>query len=438
MANILSEFETMGREAIAAMQLRRLKRQLDHVWANSPFYRRKLGEAGLCPADIATLDDFERVPFTTKSELRDYNDEFFTAENKRIVDIGASAGTTGRHVLLRASNQDWEDLIRLKMRYLVGAGIDDEDVFQIAAAFGQLFSLGTPIDDALKRLGVTVVRTGPGNARGQVEIMRRVGTTVILCTPDFMFLLAEEARKLGLDPRLDFNLRVGIFFGQSLHTQDWRPNGLNRRIQALWGIDTFSMYGTMEMLTAFVECRHHTGHHVYPDRLLLEVIDPETGARLPPGETGELVFTHLIREATPLVRFRQGDVTRIEIEPCACGRTTPRMMAVLGRVDQMIKIKGTSVYPQQVEEALQEVAAVGAYVIEAFTDKRGMDRIRIMLTTEGPQDTVFREVRTAVKAKARIMPDLIEPITQEEVTRIWFSRGTRKPKRFWDKRKKAG
>ena len=437
MAGILSEFETMSPEAMRGLQVQRLKHQLEYVWTHSPFYRRKLGEAGIAPADIETLEDFQRIPFTTKSELRDHNEEFFCVGSKRIVDIGASAGTTGRPVLLPASGRDWEDLIRLKMRYLVGLGIGDDDVFQIAAAFDQLFSLGTPIDDALKRLGVAVVRTGPGNARRQLEVMRRVGTTAILCTPDFMFLLDEEARRLGLDPQLDFSLRMGIFFGQSLHTQDWRPNDLNRRIADLWGIDVYSMYGTMEMLGAFVECKHHTGHHIYPDRVLTEIIDPETGACLQPGDTGEFVFTHLIKEATPLIRFRQGDITRIETEPCRCGRTTPRLMAVLGRVDQMMKIKGTSVYPQQIEEALQGVAEVTAYLIEAYTDERNTDRVRIKAAIDGPQDAIFAEIRAAVKAKARIAPDLIEPATQEEIVETWFSKSTRKPKRFWDNRKKT-
>lgn len=278
---------------------------------------------------------------------------------------------------------------------------------------------------------------GPGNIRRQLEMMKRLGTTVILSTPDFMLLLAEEAKKSGLDPRKDFKLRMGISLGQSLYTQDWQPNTLNGRIRELWGIEVYSDYGSMEMLASFVECKQHGGHHVFADHFLIEIIDPETGMPALPGEEGELVATHLTREGMPLVRFKQGDITRIETEQCPCGRTTQRIMAVIGRVDHMMKIKGTSVYPQQIEEALLGVAGVTAYLIEAYTDTHSIDRIKVRATVESPQVIVFAEIEKAVKAKARIVPDMIEPITKEEAVRIWFSEGTRKPKKFWDKRKKT-
>jgi phenylacetate-CoA ligase len=437
MDRILNEFEKMDPQALAELQLERLKKQLNYVYNHSPFYLRKFKEANLIPKDIDAMGDFRNVPFTTKDELRQCNDDFICVENKYIVDIGATTGTTGPPVILPATKKDWDDVVETVMRSLVGLDIGEEDIFQISVAFDQLFSAAPMFDDALKKLGATTLRMGPGNIRRQVEMMQRLGTTAIFSTPDFMLLLGKEAKRLGLDPGKDFRLRMGILVGQNLYTQDWQRNTLNRRIRELWGIEVYSDYGSMEMLASFVECKQHGGHHVFADHFLIEIIDPETGMPVPLGEEGELVATHLTREGIPLVRFKQGDITRIETERCPCGRTTPRIMTVIGRANHMMKIKGVSVYPEQIEEALLGVAGVTAYLIEAYTDMHGMDRIKVRAAVESPQNIAFAEIEKAVKAKARIVPDVIEPITTEEAARIWFSEGTRKPKRFWDKRKKT-
>lgn len=437
MNKILNELENMDPQEMVQLQQKRLKRQLKYVYSHSAFYKRKFQDANILPGDIETIEDLQKIPFTTKQELRDYNQDFICVDNKRIVDIGASTGTTGAPVILPLTKKDWDDNEETCMRFLVGLDIREEDIVQIAVAFDQLFSAATPVDCALKKLGVTTLRMGPGNIRRQIDIMKRLNTTVVFTTPGFMLLLAEGAKEMGLNPRKDFNLRMALLVGQSLYTQDWKPNTLNRRIREEWGVEVYSDYGSMEMFAAFAECKHHTGHHVYADHFIMEIIDPETGVVLPSGSTGELVFTHLTRETTPFVRFRHGDITRIETEKCVCGRTTPRIMATIGRIDQMMKIKGTSVYPEQLEEALISIPEVSAYVIEAFTDENGIDRIRVRAATEGSQAGIFKEIEKEVRAKTRIAPDVIEPVTKEEAARIWFSEGTRKPKRFWDKRKKA-
>jgi len=436
MDRILKPLETMDPQALAELQLERLKKQLDYVYRRSPFYRKKFEKAGLLPGDIHSIDDFRHIPFTTKDELRQCNNEFICVENKDIVDIGATTGTTGPPVILPATKKDWDGVVETVMRCLVGLDVTEQDVFQISVAFDQLFSAAPMFDDALKKMGVTTLRMGPGNIRRQLEIMKRVGATVIFATTDFLLLAGEEAKKLDFDPRRDFKLRLAILVGQNLYTEDWQPNIQNRRIREMWGVEVYSDYGSMEMLASFVECKQHGGHHVFADHFLIETVDPETGTPLPSGEMGELVATHLTREGMPLVRFRQGDITKVETSRCSCGRTTPRIMAAIGRVDQMLKVKGSSVYPEQIEEALLGVKGVTAYVIEAYTDAQDIDRIRVRVAVQGPQDVIFAEIEKAVKAKARIVPDVVEPIRNEEALRIWFSEGSRKAKRFWDKRKK--
>jgi phenylacetate-CoA ligase len=192
------------------------------------------------------------------------------------------------------------------------------------------------------------------------------------------------------------------------------------------------------MRAGFAECKEHGGHHIHADHIFVETIDPDTWLHVPKGEFGELVFTHLSRKSMPLIRYRQGDITKIEKEKCICGRTTPRIMSIIGRVDNMIKIKGVSVYPEQIEEALLGITGIVAYLIEAYTDPLGIDRIKIKAAYEGEQqDQIYKEIQVAIKSKTKISPDIIETISKEEAIRIWFSRGTRKPKKFWDKRERV-
>jgi len=436
MNRIHNPLEKMNPEKMAVLQLERLQRQLSYVYSHSSFYQKKFLDAGIHPSDIKNLKDLENIPFTTKQELRDHNQDFFCVKNKDIVDIGASTGTTGRPVILPLTKKDWDDNIECVKRFFTGLGIHQEDIVQLSVAFDQLFSAATPLDYALKDMGATVARMGPGNPGRQLDIMKQLGTTMIFATPGFMLLLAEEAKELGLNLKQDLNLKKALLVGQSLYTQDFKPNELCRRIRDLWGVEIFSDYGSMEMFAGFVECKQHRGHHVYSDFFIMEIIDPETGQTLPPGELGELVFTHLTREATPFVRFRHGDITKLETAPCACGRTTPRIMATVGRVDQMLKIRGTSVYPEQIEEALLSVEGVSSYVIEAYTDGYGSDNIRLKVAFQGPAETIISNIQKTVKAKARIKPDQIERISSQEASRIWFSEGSRKPKKFWDKRNK--
>lgn len=438
MNSSLLGFEVLSSGELSEFQFDLLRRELKYIFEHSPYYKRKFKDANVRLEDIRCIEDFiEKVPFTTKGELRAYNDQFICVPNSEIVDIGATTGTTGSPVFIPMTRNDWFNVIDTVTRSLVDLGVKSNDVFQISTAFDQLFSAAICFDYASKRLGITTVRTGPGNLRRQIEIMRRLKTTVIFSTPDFMLLLAREAEKLGLNPQRDFNLRMGIFVGQNLYTPDWRPNSLNRRIRDIWGIEVYSDYGSMEMMASFVECSRHGGHHVFADHFFVEVVDPETGEPVRPGEPGEFVFTHLSREGMPLVRYRQGDIVTHQVGRCVCGRTTPRVMSVIGRVDNMMKIKGVSVYPEQIEEALLEVPGLTAYLIEAYTDSEGVDRIKIKVSFEGDRDEIFSEVEKAVKGRARVKPDVIEPMPRDEIIKIWFSRGTRKPKRFWDRRKKA-
>ena len=418
---------------IKKMQFQLLKEQLGYVWKNSRFYQKKFKDARITPDDIKVLKDFENIPFTTKEELRTFNDDFICVPNRNVVDIGATTGTTGNPILLPATTNDLKRLNGTYKRSFRAIGITRDDVVQLAVAFDQLFPIGITANATLKEIGATVVRMGPGNTKRQIEIMKRVGSTIIFTSPDYMFTLAETAREMGYDPRKDFSLKKGLFHGHPLFDANSQPTMLTKKIEESWGIECFSCYGSMEMFSGAFDCKFHRGYHSHPDWLYLESINPETGEVLPDGREGELVATTLMREAIPVIRYRQGDITTIKTDLCACGKTSPRIMAIVGRAGHMLKIKGTAVYPQQIEEILMQEPEIINYAIEAYRDGNDCDAIRIMIGLQEPNGRVVEKIKMDLKARIRITP-AIEVLTSQDILKIWYRHGSRKPEKFVDLR----
>ena len=425
--------EKWAREKIEAWQLNLLQTQLDYVWQKSKFYKRKFREAGLTPSDIKTLKDIRKIPFTTKKELKDYYQDFFCVPKEEIVDYCSTSGTTGMSVLIPFTLRDWRLCIEyIKERFLV-LGIHQGDVVQNSMAFDQLFGASIFFDAALKELGITSLRMGPGNSKRQIEIMQAVGTTIIIAVPDYMLVLADQARETGLDPAKDFRLKKGILMTQNLYTRDWQPNALKKKIEETWGIETISGYGATEPKLGLFECLAQTGHHIPSQDIMVEIIDPETQQVLGPEEEGEVVFTHLSQESMPIIRFRQGDITFLKRDTCPCGSNTPRLMSILGRTDQMMKIKGASLYPSHIEEVLTGIPEVRNFVIEIFTDERGLEQLKIMVCLGTHGEGIIQKIKSDIKNATWITP-LVETSSIEEIEAWHFSAGTRKVKKFWDNR----
>ncbi|MBN1577161.1 MAG: hypothetical protein JW913_11450 [Chitinispirillaceae bacterium] len=418
---------------IKKLQFQLLKKQLDYVWKKSRFYRKKFSDAGITPDDIKTLKDIRKLPFTTKEELRLQNEDFVCISNRKTIDIGTTTGTTGSPILLPVSKKDWDGFVRIVKRGFSMIGITPDDVVQLTLAFDQLFSVSMPSDYALKEIGATVARMGPGNNKKQIELMIKIKSTIIHASPDYMFSLAETAREMGYDPQKDFFLKKGIFLGQPLFDRNDRPTTVKKKIEEIWGIECFSDYGSMEMLAGLFECKMHNGHHSYADWLYLEVINPETGEVLGDDQEGELVATTLMLEAIPVIRYRQGDITRLQNNRCTCGRTSPRIMSIVGRANHLLKIKGTSIYPQQIEELLMQEPGIKNYTIEAFKDANGCDAVKIMAGLQEKNDKVVESVKMHLKTKIRITPE-IEVLSPQEIYAIWFRHGDRKPQKFFDLR----
>ncbi len=430
------EIDGLSIDKIKKIQLKLIKEQLEYVLKKSKFYRKKFKEAGISYdkiKKIKSLKEIECIPFTTKNELRTFNDDFFCVPNKKIVDIGATTGTTGSPIILPATKNDIKRLVSTYKRSFYSIGITNNDIVQLSVAFDQLFPIGVTANATLKEIGATVVRMGPGNTKRQIEIMRRLRSTVIFASPDYMLTLAEAAKEMGFDPAKDFFLEKGLFHGHPLFDRECKPTLLADKINEIWGIECFSCYGSMEMYSGMFDCRFHCGYHTHPDWLYLEIIDPKTGEVLEDGMEGEIVVTTLRREAVPLIRFRQGDITSIISEPCKCGKTSPRITAIAGRADHQMRLKGTLVYPQQIEEILIREPEITEYALEAYKDENDCDALKIMVCLKEGYESALERIKTNLKARIRITPEM-EILSSNEISKIIYRHGSRKPSKFIDRR----
>ena len=347
------ENETLPREQLEALQLRRLQDLCRRVYANVPFYNKKFDEAGIKPDQVRSLKDLERLPFTEKKHLRDhYPYGFFAVPRENVVRLHASSGTTGRVTVVGYTRRDIDNWADLMARSLAAAGAGRPDMVHVAYGYG-LFTGGLGAHYGAERIGATVVPSSSGATRRQVHFMRDLGATVLCCTPSYALHLYEAALEEGLDFRNKsvMSLKTGVF-GAEPWSEEMRAN-----IESKMGINAMNVYGLSEVMGPGVsmECvEAKSGLHIYEDHFLPEIIDPDTGRVLPLGEEGELVLTTLTKEAVPLVRYRTRDITRLDPTPCRCGRTHLRMSRVMGRSDDMLIIRGVNVYPSQIEAILVE------------------------------------------------------------------------------------
>jgi phenylacetate-CoA ligase len=373
--------ETMPRDALAALQTRRLGHTLRHAYANVPHVRRKFDAAGVKPDDLKTLADIARFPFTLKTDLRDnYPFGLFAMPREKLLRLHASSGTTGKPTVVGYSKGDLDAWSDLMARSMACAGALPGDIVHNAYGYG-LFTGGLGAHYGAERLGCTVVPVSGGATERQVALLRDFGANVLCATPSYAINIAEVAAGMGIDLRTP-SLRVGLF-----GAEPW-SDAMRQDLQDRLGLRAIDVYGLSEILGPGVACECHVaqnGLHGWEDHFLFEVIDPKTLQPLPLGETGELVITTLTKEALPMIRYRTRDITRLSDAPCACGRTHLRIMRVTGRDDDMMIIRGVNVYPSQVEAVLIGLPGLSPHY-------------QIALTREGALDTMTVEVELAPDA----------------------------------------
>jgi len=414
--------EHLKREEIEALQEEGLKKALRHASMNSPFYRNLFERSGLKVEEIKSRTDFTRIPFTTKSDLREaYPYGMAAVPLDRILRIHASSGTTGKPIVAGYTWYDLDWWSGAVARICAMAGVTEKDIAQVSFGYG-LFTGGFGLHYGLERLGATVIPFSSGNTERQLALMKDFQTSVLVSTPSFALYMAETALELGYDPH-EFKLKIGLFGGEPC------SEAMREEIEEKWGLKATSNYGLTEVVGPGVagECPENKGMHILEDAYYPEIIDPESGEVLPDGTTGELVLTPLFREGFPVLRYRTGDITRLVSDKCACGRTIRRMGYITGRSDDMIIIKGVNVFPSQIEEVLAGFREVSPHYRLILHKKKGMIKdleVQVELTPEGfsdrykeleaLEDRIKHSLRSTLSVGPRIT--LMEPKSLERTT----------------------
>ncbi len=398
------EFETLPREALEAIQLKRLQALVEKVYATVPFYKSAFDEKGVKPGDIRSLEDLRKLPFTLKQDLRDnYPFGMFATSMENVVRIHASSGTTGKPTVVGYTRRDIRTWAGLMARTLAAAGAHKGDIVHNAYGYG-LFTGGLGFHYGAERLGASVIPVSGGNTKRQILLMRDFGATVLTCTPSYALHLADVATEEGIDFK-SLKFRVGVF-----GAEPWTEN-IRKEIEKQLGLDAVDIYGLSEIIGpgVAVECvEAKNGLHVFEDHFIVEVINPETGEPLPYGEPGELVFTTLTKEAFPLIRYRTRDLSVLYHEPCKCGRNMVRMGRITGRSDDMLIIRGVNVFPSQIESVLMARKDVAPHYV-LFVDRKGrMDTLEINVEIdEGVFSDAVKDLQNMEREIEKEIKDLL-------------------------------
>jgi len=396
------EYETLPREALKALQLKRLQQIVNLVYNNVDFYKKSFDKEGVTPDDLKTLDDVKRFPFTSKQDLRDnYPFGMFAVPMSNVVRLHASSGTTGRSTVVGYTKRDIDTWAELIARCLVAANLTKGDVIHNAYGYG-LFTGGLGLHYGAEKLGASVIPMSGGNTKRQLMILQDFGPTAICCTPSYALNLAEQGQAMGIDMR-SLKLRVGIFGAEPWSEQ------MRRQIEEAFDIKALNIYGLSEIMGPGVamECSEvQEGMHIFEDHFLVETINPKTGEVLPPGEQGELVFTTLTKEAFPLIRYRTRDISRLYPIPCRCGRTSYRMDRVMGRSDDMLIIRGVNVFPSQIEAVLIAIEGLEPHY-QLIVDRVGtLDTLEVQVEVTDSQFVNADEVKELQKLEKQLIKDM--------------------------------
>src|ERR1035437_2519623 len=425
-------FECMDRNGIKHVQGERLRETVERVYFNVPYYRNRMQEAGIGPESIQTIDDIVKLPFTTKSDLRDnYPFGLFAVPMSEIVRVHALSGTTGKPTVVGYTRNDISTWSEVMARTLTSAGANRNDFIQVAYGYG-LFTGGLGLHYGGEKIGASVIPISGGNTVRQIQLMHDFGSTVLACTPSYALFLAEAIQESGIN-RDDLKLRIGVF-----GAEPWTEN-MRREIEDKLRIKAIDIYGLSEVIGPGVasECSAQEGLHINEDHFYPEIIDPETFQILPAGSMGELVFTTLTKEGLPLIRYRTRDLTKLSYEKCKCGRTMVRMEKCLGRSDDMLIIRGVNLFPSQVESVLLEMSEIKPHYLLIVDRVNNLDTLELKVEVD---EAFFQDKISQLEALRQKLQNNLEnalglgiKVTLVEPKIIERSEG--KSKRVIDKRK---
>jgi len=404
-----------------------LKNHLDYISHNSPYYRRILNDFDI---NSITLENLISLPFTDKSVFEKHNDEILAVPITKIVDIVLSSGTTGKPTRIMYTENDLQRLAYNEEKSFTGCGIISDDIVLLTCTIDRCFVAGLAYFLGVRSLGAAAVRNGLNTPASHLEIILRTNPTAIVGVPSFILKLGHYLESKGIAPR-ETGIKKLVCIGEPLRDKDLSLLRMGAHIEDVWGAKAFSTYASSETITSFCECTMQAGGHLHPDLAVVEIVD-ENGKALKPGETGEVVVTPLFIEGMPLLRFKTGDVSFLIDKPCACGRFSPRLGPILGRKKQMIKFRGTTLYPQAVYSVLDEIPEVSEYYITITSNFDLSDDLKVYVSVNNGSCSSDM-IRDKLQSHLRVRPDVIIS-SEEDIMKQSSSGNPRKLNRFMDLR----
>lgn len=428
--NFSPDIEKQTPAAIAVFQHQKLTEAIQYAAANSPFYKKHFAAHGIAPASVTSREALLAIPPTTKDDLQQFNWDFLCVPRTSITEYTSTSGTLGKPVAVALTANDLKRLAYNESVSFACAGVKSTDVVQLMLTLDKQFMAGLAYHEGIRKLGAAAVRIGPGVPALQWQTILNLKSTVLVGVASFIVKLVEYAKQNQIDYK-NSSVRTIICIGENIRTENLELNVLGKRIKDLWDVTLISTYASTEMQTAFTECDHGKGGHHRAELVIVELLN-EANQPVAEGEAGEVTITTLGVEAMPLIRYKTGDMAKLFTEPCSCGRTTMRISPLIGRKQQMIKLKGTTLYPQALFEVLQHTQGVLDYVVEAFTNETGVDEVKVLVASQD-SETTRAELSNNFKAALRVIPE-ITFIGSDEIEKLQFAGGSRKIRRFIDNR----
>ncbi len=418
-------------EEIKIFQENKLMQTLLYVQNHSQFYKDLFEQNGIILSDIKTIDDLRRIPVTTKEDLQARTNDFLCVIKSKILDFITTSGTSGDPVLFAITDNDLERLALNEYLSFVAAGGSSKDIYHMMVTMDRRFMAGLAYFEGLRKLGAGIVRVGPGNPELQFDTILRIEPSVIITIPSFILKLIEYAEANHIDYNAS-SIKSAICIGEPIRNSKLELNKLGQQIKSKWNINLFSTYASTEMAASFTECTEGKGGHLHPEILIAEFLD-ENNKPVKEGELGEITITSLDVEAMPLVRFKTGDLCYHYTEKCKCGRNSLRVGPIIGRKNQMIKYKGTTLFPNALYDILNDIPGVKNYIIEVSTNSIDTDDILVRIGCIEKTETFEKAIKDHFRAKLRVAPSVLMQ-NPEDVVKLQFLEMSRKPITFIDRR----
>jgi len=430
---MIPEIELKSKLEIKTIQEQKLQELMVYLAENSTYYKKMFLQNGIDFSSIKTLEDLTKIPVTTKDDLQKNNNDFICVDTSEIIDYVTTSGTTGKPVFFGLTDSDLERLAYNEAISFACSKVTKNDTIQLMTTIDRRFMAGLAYFLGSRKLGASIIRVGAGIPELQWDSILKFKPTYLIAVPSFLLKLIEYAENNDIDVNRS-SVKGVICIGEPLKNQDFTPNVLSKKINEKWNIQLYSTYASTEMSTSFAECEFQQGGHHHPELIIVEILN-DNNKPVSEGEEGELVVTTLGVEAMPLLRFKTGDIVKAHYNSCKCGRSTLRLGPVVGRKKQMIKYKGTTIYPPAMHNLLNDFSEIENYIIEIDNNEIGTDKIIIKIGASEISENLVEKLKDHFRAKLRVSPQ-IEFVSVREINILRFPKMSRKPLLFIDKRKK--